>query len=324
MIINSRFKPAWWLRNAHLQTILAKAFKKHQHVPLHKSSLETPDDDFVDLVWTDMPTKESKTPIVVLLHGLQGSAESHYAKGMLAAIKAQGWIGVLMHFRGCGGRPNRQASSYHSGDTRDITFFSQWLDNMFPNAPRAAVGFSLGGNVLTKYLAENPDNSYQAASVICAPLDLKSCSRRIDQGSSKIYQKYLVDMLKTSTFIKIDQQLLPDICPNKLAAVDKMWDFDHMVTAPINGFESAEHYYQKASGKPVMKDIRQPVLFLHAADDPFLDHNQIVPSEPLPDHLTFEISEKGGHVGFVSGANPFKPEYWLEQRVPEYLNTYLS
>lgn len=323
MIIESKFKPAWWLRNAHLQTILAKAFKKKQSLTLHKSSLETPDDDFIDLVWTEVPEQQSNKPIVVILHGLEGSAESHYAKGMLSAIKDAGWVGLLMHFRGCSGRPNRHAASYHSGDTRDITFLSQWLDQMYPNAPRAAVGFSLGGNVLTKFLAQTPDNNYKAATVICAPLDLSSCSKRIAKGSSKIYQKYLVDMLKASTFTKIEQQLLPNVCPVQLTAVKKLWDFDHLVTAPINGFNSAAHYYQQASGKPVMNNIAQPTLFIHAEDDPFLDNKHIVPTTKLASNITFEISKKGGHVGFVTGRNPFKPMFWLEQRVPEFLGQFL-
>ncbi|NMP30415.1 hydrolase [Thalassotalea sp. M1531] len=323
MIIDSTFKPAWWLRNAHLQTILAKSFKKNQQLSLHQTTLETPDDDFLDLVWTELPESSNTKPIIVILHGLEGSAESHYAKGMLAAIKQQGWIGLLMHFRGCSGRPNRKAQSYHSGDTRDITFISEWLAGLYPDASKAAVGFSLGGNALTRYLAQTPNNPFQTACIICAPLDLSSCSQRISQGSSKIYQKYLVDMLKTSTFEKMEQQLLPDICPDKLAAVDKLWDFDQMVTAPINGFTGAEHYYQQASGKPVMHKINRPCLFIHAADDPFLSHQDIVPNSDLPEHLTFEISEKGGHVGFVTGNNPLKPVFWLEQRVPQYLKQFL-
>ena len=323
MIINSSFKPAWWLSNAHLQTILAKYFRKHQRIALHKSSLETPDDDFIDLAWTELPERNSAKPIVVVLHGLEGSADSHYAKGMLTAIKNAGWIGLLMHFRGCSGRPNRHGRSYHSGDTRDINFLSNWLQNLYPQAPKAAVGFSLGGNVLTRYLAEHQDHPYQAATVICAPLDLTSCSRRIAKGSSRIYQKYLVDMLKASTLVKVEQQLLPEINPGRLEKVKELWDFDHMVTAPVNGFASAEDYYQRASGKPVMAKINVPCLFIHAADDPFLDHQHIVPDQPLPEHIDFEISEKGGHVGFIAGKNPLNPIYWLEQRAPAYLSQFL-
>jgi len=323
MITTSSFKAAWWLRNAHLQTILAKHFKKHQRLLTHKLTLDTPDDDFLDIVWTEQPKQNGHRPIVVVLHGLEGSIDSHYVKGILTAIKKKGWIGVLMHFRGCSGRPNKKAHSYHSGDTRDIAFFTSWLEKYYPNAPKAAIGFSLGGNVLTRFLAQHNDNPYQVATVICAPLDLASCSKRISLGVSKIYQKYLVDMLKASTLKKIEQQLLPNICPNTLSKVIKLRDFDHLVTAPINGFNNAEHYYQQASGKPVLHKIKQPCLFVHAADDPFLSHQDIVPTKPLPEHITFEISNSGGHVGFISGNNPFKPTYWLEQRIPQFLEQYL-
>jgi len=323
MIIDSQFKPAWWMSNRHLQTIAAKWLKRNESIAVTQSSLETPDDDFIDLVWTEIPDKNSEKPIVVMLHGLQGSAESHYAKGMLNQIKAKGWIGLLMHFRGCGGRPNRQGPSYHSGDIRDISFLTKWLSAQYPQSPKLAIGYSLGGNVLTRYLASEPNNPYKAASIVCAPLDLASCSKRIGSGVSKIYQKYLVDMLKKSTYEKIDLQLLPSICPAALSKITKLWDFDHMVTAPINGFNGAEHYYTEASGKPVLAKIKQPCLFIHAADDPFLDHKHIVPKAELPRNITFEVCKKGGHVGFVAGNNPFKPKFWLEQRIPSFLSTQL-
>lgn len=323
MIINSSFSPAWWLSNAHVQTIAAKWLRRNETLTGITSTLETPDNDFIDLVWTQQPRQDDTRPIVVILHGLAGSADSHYARGMLNTIADKGWIGVLMHFRGCSGRPNKQARSYHSGDIRDITFLTQWLAKHYPKAPLAAMGFSLGGNVLTRYLASAPSNPYKATSIICAPLDLASCSQRIGKGFSKVYQKYLVDLLKEVTFEKISMNLLPQICPNQLKAITKLWDFDEMVTAPINGFNGAEHYYQEASGKFVLSEITTPSLFIHAADDPFLEHKTIVPKQSLPKNITFEVCKKGGHVGFISGHNPLKPTYWLEERIPHYLEQYL-
>lgn len=324
MVVDSQFKPAWWLTNPHGQTMLAKWLRRKETFQGQTSSLETPDNDFIDLVWTQIPKANSTTPIVVVLHGLAGSIDSHYAKGMLNAIKANGWIGVLMHFRGCSGRQNRQAQSYHSGDTRDISFFSDWLKSAYTKAPLMAVGFSLGGNVLTRYLATADSAPYLAASVVCAPLDLSSCSQRIGKGVSKVYQKYLVDMLKHATLEKIALKQLPELCPEKVLNIKKLWDFDQLVTAPVNGFDGAEDYYQKASGKPVLNQIESPTLFIHAADDPFLDHHHIVPSQPLAKHLTFEVCKAGGHVGFIAGTNPLKPKYWLEQRVPEYFEQQLA
>jgi len=320
----SQFKPAWWLKNAHLQTLAAKFFRRKQKLVTHSETLELPDGDFIDLAWTEPPEKNNTRPIIVLLHGLEGSKNSHYAKGMLNAIKNRGWIAVLMHFRGCSGKPNRQASSYHSGDIRDISYLTECLISRYQQCVFSILGFSLGGNVLTQYLAKVPNNPYRSAAVICAPLDLASCSIRINQGFSRLYQKYLLQMLKDSTLEKIATKVINNIKTKQLNKINTIHDFDEHVTAPLNGFESAQHYYQQTSGKQVIDNIKQPCLFIHAADDPFLSHHHALPQQKLPEHLTFEVSSHGGHVGFIYGNNPFKPQYWLEQRVPDFLSDYLS
>lgn len=323
MFLESKFKPAWWLTNAHLQTMAAKLFRRNHQLSTMSETIELPDGDFIDIAWTEQPSKKEVKPLVVVLHGLEGSINSHYAKGIMTAIKNNQWLGVLMHFRGCSGRPNRQARSYHSGDTRDISFLTEYLQSLLPNHPKFAIGYSLGGNVLTRFLAEQKQNPYQAASIVCAPLHLASCSRRINTGFSKIYQRFLVGMLKQSTFKKLDAKLVTNICKNKLNAIRSMWEFDQYVTAPLNGFKSADDYYHKVSGANVLNEIKQPCLFIHASDDPFLSHHDIVPTLPLPQNVTFEVCEKGGHVGFISGNNPLKPKYWLEQRIPQYLKEFL-
>ncbi len=319
MLYHSNFKPAWWLTNPHLQTMAAKFLRRHEQVNTICEILELPDNDFIELAWTELPQTNNTRPIVVLLHGLAGSKDSHYAKGMLKAIKAQGWIAVLMHFRGCGKQQNRQASSYHSGDTRDITYLSNILSHRYPQSTFALIGFSLGGNVLTRYLAEQPRSIYQCAIAICAPLHLASCSNRINSGFSKIYQKYLVDMLKASTQEKIAKKMLPELCPKKLASITTIWDFDDYVTAPLNGFTDANDYYQQASGRDVLTQIKSSCLIIHASDDPFLSHQEITKVHDLPDNIHFEVSSSGGHVGFISGKNPLKPKFWLEQRSIQFM-----
>lgn len=323
MFSESSFSPAWWLKNGHVQTMAAKFLRRHYTIETSDETLELPDGDFVDLAWTEKVSPTCERPIVAVLHGLEGSKNSHYAKGMLSAIKANGWVGVLMHFRGCSGRPNRMAKSYHSGQTCDVDFFSRYLANSYPKAKKAIVGFSLGGNVLTRYLAEQKDNIYQAASVICAPLDLSSCCDRINHGFSRVYQKYLVDMLKASTVEKININLLPSISQKDLLNIRSIRDFDQMVTAPINGFIDANDYYQKASGRDVLNNVTTPCLVIHASDDPFLCHKNTTAISILPKHITFEVSKRGGHVGFISGNNPFKPQFWLEVRVPKFFSRHL-
>jgi len=320
----SKFKPAWWLTNAHFQTLAAKLFRRKQKLTTNTETLELPDGDFIDLAWTEHPKPNNTRPIVVILHGLEGSKDSHYAKGMLNAIKNRGWVAVLMHFRGCSGKPNRQASSYHSGDIRDISYLTEHLMARYQQCVFSVLGFSLGGNVLTRYLAQVPNNPYRSAAVICAPLDLASCSARINQGFSRLYQKYLLQMLKDSTLEKIAKKIINNIKTTQLETIKTIYDFDEQVTAPLNGFTNAQDYYQKASGNQVMEKIKQPCLFIHSEDDPFLNHHSSLPPQKLPEHLTFEVSTHGGHVGFIHGNNPFKPQYWLEQRVPDFLNDHLS
>ena len=319
----SKFKPAWWLTNPHLQTLAAKFLRRKQTLVSCTETIELPDGDFIDLAWTEQPEKNNTRPIIVILHGLEGSKNSHYAKGMLNAIRNRGWIGVLMHFRGCSGQPNRQASSYHSGDIRDISYLTTQLVARYQQCDFSVLGFSLGGNVLTQYLAQVPNNPYRAAAVICAPLDLASCSARINQGFSRLYQRYLLQMLKSSTLEKINTKIIKHLKAKEINTIKTMYDFDDYVTAPLNGFANAQHYYQQVSGIQVMAKIKQPCLFIHAADDPFLNHLCSLPQQKLPDNLIFEVSNHGGHVGFIHGSNPLKPQYWLEQLVPDFLNKYL-
>lgn len=326
MFQSSDFKPAKWLSNPHVQTMLAKYLNRKEIVPTVNEVLELPDGDFVDLAWTEIPQANNTKPIIVLLHGLQGSQHSHYIKSMFKAIKQQGWIAVLVHFRGCGGKPNRLAHSYHSGYTYDIHYFSEQLKTRYPQCKLAIIGYSLGGNVLTKYLAEAENSPYVCATVICAPLHLASCSAKINSGSSKTYQKYLIDMLQHSTEEKIKLGLIKHISLNALKQLKTMRDFDNSVTAPLNGFTSAEHYYNESSGINVLSAITQPCLIIHAEDDPFLSHEHITNIHSLPENITFEISTHGGHVGFLSNNTThkgFKPIYWLETRVPKFLQDYL-
>lgn len=312
------------MSNAHSQTMFAKYLKRKQSVSLICEHFTTQDNDFVELAWTSKPDHHNPKPIVVVLHGLEGSKNSHYAKGMLDAIADKGWHGVLMHFRGCGEQQNQNGTSYHSGDTKDIAYFSDYLAQTYPDHPKALIGFSLGGNVTVKYLGEHANNPYRVASAICAPLDLASCSRCISKGFSKVYENYLLNMLKKSTINKVNAQKLKELSVSKIQSLNSIWQFDDYVTGPINGFKNALDYYQKSSGKQFLTHIKQPFLVVHAQDDPFLSHQDIVSlPQDLPQNINFEVSSKGGHVGFVAGNNPFKPIFWLEQRVPEFLAKYL-
>ncbi|WP_440054775.1 hydrolase [Pseudoalteromonas sp. T1lg65] len=315
------FKPAWWMRNRHAQTILPRFFRPFLHCEVTFEQLETPDDDFLELAWATHGDRQA--PLVVVLHGLEGNINSFYAKGLLKALTKQGFDAVLMHFRNCSREVNRQARAYHSGETEDLRFFINTLKSRFPNRPLFAVGFSLGGNVLAKYLGEQTVSQLEASVVISAPYHLSSSCQVIRKSCFKLYQKYLLDRMKTSFSRKLST--LEDklsIDAESLQQINDLWQFDNQITAPLHGFKGAEDYYQQASAQPYLKHISTPTLLIHAEDDPMLSTKAVPTEEQVSNAVTLAVSPYGGHVGFISGANPLRPTFWLEQAVPTYFKLF--
>lgn len=311
------------MTNRHVQTIMPRFFRPFHHTRYQLEQLDTPDGDFIELAWS-LPHNET-APLAVVLHGLEGNINSFYAKGMMKALKRQGFAVVLMHFRNCSTEVNRLPRAYHSGDTADLSFFINHLKQLYPNRPLVAVGFSLGGNVLAKYLGEQQQQCpLSAAALVSAPYDLSASSDVIRKSLGKIYQKYLLDRMKKSMQRKlpqIKQQI--SITTDQLMEIDDLLEFDNQLTAPLHGFENAHDYYRQASAMPYLKHIAVPTLIIHAKDDPMLSIKAVPSRQDVSEHVTLRISEKGGHVGFISGKNPFKPVFWLEQAVPSYFVQYV-
>ncbi len=314
------FEPAKGLRNAHLQTLFPRLIRQRPVAPGYAERLDTPDGDFVDLMWSEPIPKRSNKPIFVLFHGLEGSYSSPYANGLMSAFAKQGWLGVMMHFRGCSGEVNRRARAYHSGETEDARHFLQTLRLRFPHNPIAVVGISLGGNMMVNYLAKYAnDPLIDAAAVVSAPLDLQCCAQRIEQGFSKVYRNHLLGSLKRNALAKMDllQQEL-SVTKQHIASLQRLSDFDDAITAPLHGYSNANHYYQECSGLGKLTDVRTPLLVIHAKDDPFMT-DDVIPRFSLPDHVEYRLSEHGGHVGFVTGSIA-RPRFWLESALPSHFN----
>lgn len=314
------FKPAWWLSNTHLQTLWPTLCRRPvNHVTIKRERFELPDGDFVDLDWSG----NGSGPIVIILHGLEGSIDSPYAKGMLHAIQRQGWRGVLMHFRCCSGERNRLPRTYHSGETGDIDTVVRALSRREPHVPIAALGFSLGGNVLLKWLGESgQSNLLKAAIAISVPFELNKSVDRINQGFSKVYQWHLLRSLYHKMQWKFREQAAPVTIP-PLSTLHTIRDFDQCITAPLHGFASAKEYYAQSSCRQYLHSIHVPTLLVQAKDDPFMTHDLLPRPDELSPAVSLELTEKGGHVGFISGAAPWRADYWLEKRVPEFLRKYL-
>jgi len=309
------FTPAAWLPGPHLPTLWAGLCRPLAAVPLRFERIELPDGDFLDLAWTPL----TAGPLVLILHGLEGSHASSYARAMLAALDAAGYRGVLMHFRGCSGEPNRLDRSYHSGDTGDCAYLVELLGRREGHAPGAIIGYSLGGNVLLKWLGELGVACPLATAVaVSVPFDLAACATRLDQGASRMYQRRLVRSLQAKFRTKFAARPAP-LTIGDVRRLDTFWRFDDAVTAPLHGFRDAADYYARSSSRPMLGTIAVPTLILHAQDDPFVPAHAIPRAAELAPAVTLELAPGGGHVGFVSGRVPGRAEYWLERRILAHL-----
>lgn len=316
MIRESEFRPAWWLPGCHLQTLWPVLCRSRPQIVTRRERLELPDGDFLDLDWSG----GQDGPIVIVLHGLEGSSASSYARGLLATVAAKGWRGVVMHFRGCSGTPNRLARSYNAGDTDDLATVITALHQKEPTTSIACVGYSLGGNVLLKWLGESGKTApLQAAIAVSAPFLLDAAAQRMRHGFSRLYQTYLLNRLRASYRRKFRHWRNPPPALEKLSRLTDFYAFDDQITAPLHGYLGVHDYYARASCRPYLKGISVPTLILHAEDDPFIFPCAIPDATELADVVTLELSHHGGHVGFVSGPAPWRATYWLEQRIPAFL-----
>lgn len=317
---SSNFTAAKGLMNPHLQTLLPRVIRKKPLFTPIRQTINTPDGDFLDLAWSEdwLSDSAQQKPIYILFHGLEGSFESPYANGLMHAFAKQGYLAVMMHFRGCSGKPNKLARAYHSGETEDARLVLELITSLFPAQKKIATGISLGGNMLVNYLAKYRDDPLvDAANVVSAPLDLTACSTRIDQGFSKVYRQYLLGSLKRNSIKKwplLNEAL--GVSQQTIKSFHRLYEFDDVITAPLHGFNGAEHYYKACSGLPKLNDISIPLKVIHAKDDPFMT-SEVIPTFRLNRNIDYHLFENGGHVGFISGSLR-KPSFWLEDYLPRY------
>ena len=321
------YAPSPWLSNPHLHTVWGRLFRRVVPVSFVREGWATPDDDTVDVLRT--PASHSDSPTFLLLHGLEGSENSHYVAGTIGESSARGWQSNLLVFRTCNGTMNRQLRGYHSGETSDLDMVVRRLLAERPAAPLILAGVSLGGNVLLKWLGEqggNIDSRVKAATAVSVPYDLARSSRHIDQGVSRVYSRRFLRSLKIKALAKIARH--PGIAdPDVIAGVRTLWDFDNVFTGPVHGFAGAEDYYSRSSSINFLAAIRVPTLLLSARDDPFhptglLDEVEaIARGNPA---LHTEFVARGGHVGFVEGTTPWRTSSYSERRAVEFAESVLA
>ncbi|RRW47965.1 hydrolase [Pseudomonas luteola] len=319
------FRPAWWLPGPHLQTLWGSLWRRLPLMTRPRERIWLDDGDFLDLDWYG--PEDPYAPLVLAIHGLTGSSSSHYILGLQLALAEHGWASVGLNWRGCSGEPNLLPRGYHSGVTEDLAAVIAHLQAKRPLAPLYAVGYSLGGNVLLKYLGEAGLNCpLQAAASVSVPFRLDLCADRIAIGFSRVYQAHF--MRELVSYVKRKREALQErqqhdhvASLDALGSLEDMksfWDFDGRITAPLHGFKDAHDYYRQASSRYYLKDVRIPTLMIQAEDDPFIGRESLPTPGELSNTICFERHAHGGHVGFVAGTWR-NPDYYLERRIPQWL-----
>lgn len=313
MIRESEFQPPCYLKNPHLQTLLGSVWRKRPDHRWQRERVELPDGDFLDLDWgKSFPN----APLVMILHGLEGSSDSNYALGLGRALEAIAWNCVVMNFRGCSGEPNRKPFSYCAGCTDDIALISQRLRERNPHRPLYLVGYSLGGNAMLKWLGQTGTDLVDGAVAVSVPYRLGECAKRLESGFSKRYEQYLLKSLKASARAKASRFEL-GLSHKQINRLGSFYAFDDQVTAPLHGYNGVEDYYEKSSAWRWVGGIQVPTLLIHALDDPFMFPGTVPAAQDLSPQVSMELSDFGGHVGFISRDK--EQPYWLEKRIPEWL-----
>ncbi len=298
-----------WLPGGHAQTIYPVLFAPRPRVAYRRERWATPDGDFVDVDWAlrgngGAPDLKFDAPLVALFHGLEGSSRSHYALSLMHAVMDAGWRGVVVHFRGCSGEPNRLPRAYHSGDSTEIDWMVRRLADSAPVL--YAAGVSLGANALLRWLGEHGDEAtgiLARAAAVSAPLDLMAAGNALDRGFNLLYTHHFLRTMRRKAVAKLAHH--PGVYPREaVARARTLREFDNLVTAPLHGYRDTDDYWTRASSKPVLRRIAVPTLVLNARNDPFLPAAAL----PLPADasaaVTLEQPAEGGHVGFVSGRFP--------------------
>lgn len=315
------YRAPGWLPGGQAQTLWPLLIKP-KAIPLRRERWETPDGDFIDVDHLDGPPE---SPLLVLFHGLEGSARSHYAISTARACRRMGWRLALPHFRGCSGELNRRPRAYHSGDSAEIDWILRRLHQDNTGRRLHAAGISLGGNALLKWAGEQQQAAASLVSGvagICAPLDLAACGHHLARGFNRIYTRHFLDTLKSRSAARLAR--FPGLFDEtRMRRSRNLWDFDDAVTGPVHGFAGADDYWARSSAIAWLKTIAVPALVVNPRNDPFLPASALPGPSDISPCVRLEQPATGGHVGFVSGAFPGNLD-WLPQRLLHFFTSELS
>jgi predicted alpha/beta-fold hydrolase len=316
LISESDYVPPKFLSNGHLQSILPTLFRQVKGVDFKRERIETPDKDFLDLDWSRVGADR----LVIITHGLEGSSRSPYILGMVQALNDSGWDAVAWNFRGCSGETNRTNRLTHSGASDDFETVVKHILTKEKYSCIGIVAFSLGGNLVLKYLGEQGkslDDRIKKAVAFSVPCDLKAGAIQLAQRQNKIYMRHFLRSLQEK--LRIKKQFIPEMLDHEpIGKMKTFQEFDEYYTAPIHGFLNADDYWARCSSKSFIKRISIPTLLVNAKNDPFLA-KECYPIEEAKENPNFflEMPESGGHAGFIGSDK--EQGYWSESRAIAFL-----
>ncbi|MFO0872179.1 MAG: alpha/beta fold hydrolase [Pirellulales bacterium] len=317
------FIPHPWLRSGHAQTI-AGAYVPHRRVPYSAiaHTLELPDGDRTAL-HDDRPAGwQEGDPCVLLLHGLGGSHLSPYMVRVADKLQRRGIRAFRLDLRGHGLGWDWARRPGHAGRSEDARAAVDFILQSCPHSPLAAVGVSMGGNILLKLLGEwsgaAPPRLRQALA-IAPPIDLARCSRQMLARSHRLYTRAFLGALRRQ--VRLRSQVLDSLATLPLPREPaNLWEFDDWITAPLAGFRDADEYYAQSSACRVSRAIQVPTTILTAADDPLIPVAMFHEIE-LSAAVRLRITSHGGHVGFLGIARRDPDRRWLDWRIVEWVES---
>ena len=315
------YRAPFWLPGRHLQTIYPAAWMRLPRVEYRRERWDTPDGDFIEIDWLQQAqAPAANAPLLVLFHGLEGNSRSHYALRIMAGVRQRHGHGVVVHFRGCGGSPNRLPRGYHCGDTAEVDWILRRLHSRHPG-PLHAVGVSLGGNVLLKWLGERGHEAaalVASAAAVSAPLSLPVTGHVLTRGFNRFYAWLFLRTLRPKALAMIIRHRL-GIDGGALGKTRSLWHYDNLFTAPLHGFRDADDYWRQADCRPWLRHIVVPTLLLNARNDPFLPERELPAADEVAPSVVCDFPRHGGHAGFAGRHDAAEDGDWLAQRLLDFL-----
>ena len=317
-VIHSSYKASLLFRNGHLSTIIAKFFRNISGVLYKRVRIETPDNDFLDLDFS----KNGNKQIAVLVHGLEGSSDSTYMQGMTKKLNNSGWDVVCLNMRGCSGELNLLYRSYHSGKTDDLDLVVNYIQKDYQRI--ALIGFSLGGNIVLKYLGENGaglNSKIKIGVAISTPCDLEGSAEELKRAKNVLYMKRFLKSMKAKALERKRLHPEANLDVEAIKKTKNFHEFDSLYTAPAHSFKDVYDYWIKSSSKQFLTAISIPTLLINAVNDPFLSESCYpIKEAQINPNFYLEMPKNGGHLGFLS-YSAFRGKSWLEVKVLTFISS---